>query len=56
MKKVLLLHGFNGYPSIEKAKLFEKRGYDVIYPHIDYIKYWKTDNCRNLYQPLKKTN
>jgi len=51
-KKVLILHGLEGAPSIEKTEIFEKRGYDVIFPHIDYLTEYKKDRFRSKFNEL----
>ena len=51
-KKVLILHGLGGEPSIEKSEVFEKRGYEVIFPHIDYFKEWEKDKCKSIFNKL----
>jgi hypothetical protein len=53
-KKVLILHGLGGEPSKEKSDIFEKRGYEVIFPHIDYIQEWNKDKCKSIFNYLIK--
>lgn len=51
-KTVLILHGLGGAPSNDKSIIFEKRGYDVIFPHIDYEKEWDKDMCKSMFNKL----
>lgn len=51
-KKVLILHELGGEPSQEKAEVFEKRGYEVVFPHIDYFKEWEKDKCKSIFNRL----
>lgn len=51
-KKVLILHGLGGSPSEDKSLVFEKRGYDVIFPFIDYEKEWDKDMCKSLFNNI----
>lgn len=52
VKKVLILHGLGGKPTSEKSEVFYKRGFDVIFPHIDYIKEWEKDRCKSMINNL----
>ena len=48
-KLVAVYHGLGGDPSPDRISLLELKGYDVIYPHIDYELEWKKDRCRSVF-------
>ena len=51
-KKVLILHGLGGGPTPEKAEVLKKRGYEVIFPLIDYVVEYEKDKMKSKFNEL----